>query len=301
MKGLILFLAIIVLVVNADHNDFKNYLSTYLQGLGGDGGVKRLEHCIKYPDVLLKEIKVTMNYVRDMTDSSLKEGARYLKGVTEKLVLMLFPCTDHRHVLRKLGEIAFKTSEHQIAKKFKDDMGQHFHLATTAFAALSEKKFDVAGTNVGVMTSKIFLATDLGSSMQSFITGFAKSLGEQKKLDDLLKCAKEDETIFKAFNESSDLIRTMNAAKMLKGSEILLTVTKKFMKTLAPCLSSYEEFKKLEGKLKHADPQGMVKIMGRAISTFFHLSNDAVEAFGLKKYDNAGKAIGAMQKNLFLK
>eukprot|EP00826_Nyctotherus_ovalis_P010393 TRINITY_DN12744_c0_g6_i1.p1 TRINITY_DN12744_c0_g6~~TRINITY_DN12744_c0_g6_i1.p1 ORF type:complete len:229 (+),score=51.76 TRINITY_DN12744_c0_g6_i1:48-689(+) len=203
-------------------------------------------------------------------------------------------------VLKRLEASIQKNSEEDIAAKLLNNMGSYFHLATSAYAAICDKRFRDAGANVGAMVNEIFLLPGADNSMKEFVAGFAESIRESKDPAGLFGCAKENKALFDSLNNACDLIRGLIPENMLKGSKILLNATREFMRMLSPCMNGYSTFKRLNDKLRSATPEGMVRLMNRAVSTFFHLANDAVEAFAQKKHKKAGIAVGAIFKELFL-
>jgi hypothetical protein len=305
MKRLIFLLSLIGLVVSDPREDFKKYLGSFFAELGEHINLQQLNHCLNNPNTIFVMTKSAVNFIRDMKNDTLINGAYEFKSITKDLVRMLTPCGHNLKILKDLNEGLMHNSEERMIEKFKNRMGEYFHLATTAYGAFCENDYAEAGANVGKMVKMTFLTSsldlDLEAPMYEFIAGFTQSIGEKKKSEDLYKCAKEDETIFTTLYNAAGLIRTLDPNNMLNGSQVLLDGTKKYIDMLSGCLTGYEVYNKLKNKLQSVDPKSMVQTMNRMLGTFFHLSNNAVEGFEEKRYTLAGLAIGSIHLYLFLK
>lgn len=295
------FLLLSVSLATADiRGDFIKYLERYLKEIGEKTETDDLKPCIEDPSGIIMITKKAVDDIRKMTDEGLAAGAYYLKGATCDLVKMLKKCSANREVLKKLEDVARKTTSEKIVEKLKAQKMAFYHLATSAFNAFSDNKFDTAGTNVGKITFMIFLTSGSGSPMKDFIIGFTDGIGESKNPEDLVKCARENDGLFARLKAAAYQLRSLVPATMVKGCQTVLDETKKVVGVLESCMEGYEKLKQLEKKLKDATAKKMVDIMKKKIMVFFHLSNDAIESLELKNYKSAGTAIGAIHKNLFL-
>lgn len=298
MKGLMLFM-LIAFVVASTRDDFIKYLKTYLKAINEQTDYKGLEACIRDPTTNIIMTKISVDYIRKMTEEGITIGSKYLKSITTDLVTMLKPCYKDFDKLKQLGELLKNTTEQQVVEKIKLRSEESFHLATSAYAGLCDNEYEKAGTNVGKLVKIVFIPTPLGDSMKNFITGFTEGIKEPKSPTVLLTCAKDNDNLFELLKTALNDIYLGDTKNMTKGCTVILDESKKLILTLQDCLWRYERIKELDSKLRNTTPQKMVSIINREQLLFLKLLVDAIEKFRIKDYKGAGKVFGAMHILLF--
>ena len=302
MKGLIL-LAFLVLSVFASEVTFTDFVQGLLVGINEKNSVDGLKSCIKDGDAIIAKISSALEDIMTVDPEKLKAGVPKLVAGASETLEMLKACSSSYSQLQKLETELKRADVSKLVRKIQSSSGHYFHLAVNALEALGNKDFVKAGKSVGTMINMLFFVSfaEDSANMPEFVKGLLKGIAEHADVNKLSACIKENDDAMKIVKEVYENLKTTMPEDITKGAKLLLDVSTLLITPLKPCYDGFTVLKKLDVQLSHADLQKVIKVMMSAPTAFFHLAIDGLEGFAAGRYDEVGKALGAMHKIIFLR
>ena len=133
-----------------------------------------------------------------------------------------------------------------------------------------------------------------------FVKGFLQGIHETKQIEDLMKCLQNMDQIFAKIKEALDHMLKFSIEEIITGLKLLKEAMFDFMNMLTPCMSEFEQLKKLAEAMKNWNfAKIAVKIMANAF-VFLKDIKDAMTAFHNKDHETVGKCIGDIMYRIFL-
>eukprot|EP00829_Urostomides_striatus_P017403 TRINITY_DN5_c0_g1_i6.p1 TRINITY_DN5_c0_g1~~TRINITY_DN5_c0_g1_i6.p1 ORF type:complete len:649 (-),score=257.56 TRINITY_DN5_c0_g1_i6:28-1974(-) len=309
MKGfLIILLATAALCMPRDvrvsdpHPHFIDFVKGFLEGIKETTPPEKILKCLEEGDHILSKIVEALKLIKTMIPTKVIEGVKMLIEALRELFNMLKPCTEGYGQLKKLVEAIAHISIPKVVAKIMAHPGEFVKHITEIIEGIIKKNHLAAGKAFGELLYQLFLsrAAQDEDHFVLFVKGFLIGIKETGDIQKLLSCIKTGEEILKKIIEALKLIKTMNPAKINEGIKMLIAACMELYIMLKPCISGYEQLKKLFTALTHISiPKIVAKIMAHPGEFLKHITG-VIEGLVKKEYENAGKAFGELLYQLFL-
>eukprot|EP00826_Nyctotherus_ovalis_P047082 TRINITY_DN5371_c0_g1_i1.p1 TRINITY_DN5371_c0_g1~~TRINITY_DN5371_c0_g1_i1.p1 ORF type:complete len:170 (-),score=56.05 TRINITY_DN5371_c0_g1_i1:102-611(-) len=139
-----------------------------------------------------------------------------------------------------------------------------------------------------------------GPTVEDFLKGFLKGIGEEKSIDDLRKCIHNIQDIMKRISDALKLILTFEFDNVFEGITQLIAAIRDFNRAVQPCLEGYNVLAKLLKAIGQADIGRMVRKILQDPFTFIGLIREAIRCHREKMFECFGLNLGSLLKMLFL-
>lgn len=286
-------------------NDVVDLIKGLIESLNMNHDIESLKDCIlEIPEVILR-FKYLIEEIKNLDWKNIEmifELFIRLFDALKEVFVGLKPCShipaDFEAIIKKLSNFNFDKMLQRILK----NGFEIFRLITEGIKMLQEKNFYGFGKNIGQVVFIFILSDEAGKAnlMIDFLTGFLVGIHEQKDIKELLKCLNDLEPIIEKIIEALKLISQLKWESLRKGVALLLAALKEFSEKLTPCLSGFEQLKKLLKAIAHADVLKIItKIMSNPTPYIFSIM-DCVNSIKNGNYTQAGKAFGNVLYMLFL-
>ena len=303
MKGSLLIFAFLVLATFASEATFTEFVKGFLVGVNEKNSVDGLKDCIKDGDAIIAKISSALEDIMTVDIDKLKTGIPKLIDGTTSALTMLKACSSSYTQLAKLANELTRADLTKLIRRVQSSSGHYFHLSVDALEALSKGDYVKAGKSVGTMDYMLFLVSesDEVDTMPDFVKGMLAGISEPADVVKLKACIKENDAAMAMVKDTYEYLRTTMPEDIKKGAKLLLDASMLIVPMLRPCYEGFSVLKRLDAQLSNADLIKIVKAISSAPTAYFHLSIDGLEGFAAGKYDEVGKAFGAMHKMIFLK
>lgn len=283
-------------------NEALEFIKGFLKGIGEEKGVENLVKCIKELEAIFKEILEALEHLKKMTFSEIVKGLTMLFNAVKKFMAMISPCTEGYEKLKKLIYEIAHPDIMKIAMRIMMHPAEFIADITKAISCFGSLDYNCAGQAVGDLLRIMFLTREAlqDDPALEFIKGFLKGIGEEKGVENLVKCIKELEKIWDEILEALEHLKKMTFAEIVKGLTMLFNAVKEFMAMLTPCTEGYEKLKKLIYEIAHPD---IMKIAMRIMmhpAEFIADITKAISCFQSLDYNCAGQAVGDLLRIMFL-
>ncbi len=133
-----------------------------------------------------------------------------------------------------------------------------------------------------------------------FLKGFLEGIGEKGDINNLQKCLKDLEGVFKKLKEALEHLKKMKLPDIIQGLTLLFEGVREFMGMLKPCSEGFEKIKKLIAAVAHPDIRKIAMHILMHPTAFLKDVTGAIGCFEKKDFHCAGKDIGDLLKLMFL-
>jgi len=309
MKGLLVFLAIVAIcaadnffsirVPKVEADPAYDFVKGFLEAIHETKKVEDLLKCMKNMDDIIAKIKDALQHFMKLTFDEIVIGFKILIAALQELEEMLKPCLDGFKQIQKLMEALKNINLVKIVTKILLNPGAFIHDVTDCIDSLKNLKFYPAGKDLGDILYRLFLSR-AADPPYDFIKGFLVGIHETKKVEDLLKCIKNLDSIIAKIKEALEYFMKLTFDDLIKGFKLLTEALHELEQMLQPCLDGFKQIQKLMEAIKNLN---IIKIVTKILlnpGAFIHDVQDCIESFKKMDLYTAGKDIGDILYRLFI-
>lgn len=242
---------------------------------------------------LLAILSLTTVALTFQPDNSAADSSALIEDTSDKLSSSIVTaCTRNLALLARKGGVVGKT-----AVLYKDLLKPCLTSSPKPTSPYNKAEYTLADVSYLDDDSLVGISAE---GMRTFVSGLHRGIRETKVPHTLMTCITEDRAIVSQLHKAAGLICTTTVANIKTGCELLVSGCKEMFRMVESCLHGYNVFLKLQKEVNSADPEKMQKLMIGSLGKYYTMALEAVKAFGLRNYEQAGFEIGQTLKGLFL-
>ena len=276
------------------------YTKGFLAGIHETKSIDDLLKCLSNMDPIFEKLKQAMEHFMKFTLDEIMVGLKLLKEAMYDCKEMFGPCFEGFEQLKKLEEAMKNWDIVKIATKILTNAIPFIRDIKECISGFQTGDYFLAGKATGDIQYRIFLERDEdGVDIAAFLKGFLEGINESGDINELLKCAKNLESVIKKILEAFELIKNKTIESIIAGVAILIQAVKELLTILRPCSESFGQIKKLIEALKNISITKIAMKIFTNFSTFLKLITEFIVNINGDSH-KAGKAFGEILYKLFL-
>lgn len=314
MKGLFLALILVVSCVAEptevevpQANPIIEFVSGFLEGIHEVKSIEDLIKCMKNADEILARIKDGISLIikglKKLNVDTILKGFHAIFSAFFDLEKMIRPCLTGFKRFEALIA-AFKNIDLlKLVFKILSNPGPIIEDLIDIFQSLEEGDYHQAGVDLGDLLERLFLTefATAANPIVEFVNGLLKGIHETQKIEELLKCLKNADSILAKIKQALEKIKSMRSVEdLLEGLKMLFAAFMELEEMLKPCLEGFHQFKRLLKEIRHADVNKLIGKLLKQWPYFLAKIIDIIVAFSNGHFEKAGEGLGDIFYVLFL-
>lgn len=269
------------------------FMRGFLEGLNEKGDIESLMKCIKEGEPIINKLIDGFKLIKTMNPLKVLEGVKKVVEALKDLMNMLKPCMEGFEELKRLMAALAKVNISKIVKNIISHPGEIIKVITEAIEGFIKKDFHLVGKATGLFCKTVFLSRmETVEPILDFFRGLFIAIKETGDITKMEPCAKAGNDIMTNISDAFVLMKAFKHKEVHEGAVKLNGAFRALNKMVQPCISNFEQLKKLEAEIRKLP---MNKLVPKIISHKAEVEGPidaAIAAF--MKHDSIafGKALG---------